>query len=411
MTSNYPIFSVLGLEIEYMLVDRDTLAVQPESDAILAALNSDSLSEEEHASEAILGDIALSNELVLHVLELKNNGPKPVTAPVAAQFQQAIQQLQPVLEHHNLQLLPTGAHPWMDPLTETRRWPHGSREIYQQYDSIFNCCGHGWANLQSMHVNLPFANDAEFSQLHNTIRLILPLLPALAASSPFLEGKTTGLLDSRLYFYDKNQQRIPSITGDVIPDFIQSEAEYQDKILKPMYRDISPFDPKRLLQYEWLNSRGAIPKFEYNAIEIRILDSQECVNADIAIAHAIHAILKNWQENSQRYLDKPCESRSLKSIYECSIKNGFNVWVDDSEMLTQWQLPTRSMNIREVWSLLIERVSTDLTHTTQRALEHILQQGNLSERILRTCNKEYNQETMMRVYRQVGDCLLTNQQL
>ncbi len=405
MTSNYSIFSVLGLEIEYMLVDRDTLAVRPVSDLILEALAG------EQTNEAILGDIAASNELVMHVIELKNNGPKPVTAPVADQFQQAILQIQPLLQQHHLQLLPGGAHPWMNPLTDTRRWPHGNREIYQQYDTIFNCHGHGWANLQSMHVNLPFANDDEFSQLHNAIRLLLPLLPALAASSPFLEGKTTGLLDSRLYFYDKNQQRIPSITGDVIPEFIQSEAEYQDKILTPMYRDISAHDPKGLLQYEWLNSRGAIPKFDYKAIEIRIIDSQECVNADIAIAHAIHAILKSWNDSSRLHLDRPCDTIPLKSIYERCIKEGFSVMIDDTNVLTQWQLPKRNMTARDAWSLLIERVSPDLNHTSQYALEHILRQGNLSERILRACRNEYDRTTLTRVYRQLGDCLLTNQQI
>lgn len=403
--SSYSIFSVLGLEIEYMLVDRDTLAVKPVSDVILNDLAG------EQVSEFVLGDIAASNELVMHVLELKNNGPKPTTAPVAEQFQQAILQLQPILEKHHLQLLPTGAHPWMDPLTETKRWPHGNRDIYQQYDSIFNCCGHGWANLQSMHVNLPFANDEEFSQLHNAIRLLLPLLPALAASTPFLEGKPTERLDSRLYFYDKNQQRVPSITGEVIPEFIRSEAEYQDKILTPMYRDIRPLDPKGLLQHEWLNSRGAIAKFESGAIEIRILDSQECVNADIAIAHVIHAILKSWNERSHLHLGQPCETNRLKSIYERTIKHGLQVRIDDSEVLTQWQLPKRTMTARDAWTLLIERVSTDLNNVSQRALEHILREGNLSERILRACRNEYSRATLTRVYRQLGDNLLTNQQL
>lgn len=403
MTANYSLFSVLGLEIEYMLVDTDTLNIQPKSDLILNALAG------ELVCEVALGDIAVSNELVLHVLELKNNGPKPPDAPVSQQFQTAILQLQPLLKEHNLQLLPTGAHPWMNPLTESRRWPHGNNEIYQQYDAIFNCSGHGWSNLQSMHVNLPFANDHEFSQLHNTIRLLLPLLPAIAASTPFLDGNITNMLDSRLYFYDKNQRRVPSITGDIIPEFIQSEAEYHDKILALMYRDISPFDPQKRLQYEWLNSRGAIPKFESMAIEIRIIDSQECVNADIAIAHAIHAILKSWHHRSAIYLDRPCDTQRLKSIYNRTIKDGFSVIIDDSEVLTQWQLPTRSMTARDVWSLLIEQVSPDLNHADQRALEFILQQGNLSERILRACRKEYNRSTLTRVYRQLADCLLHNE--
>jgi gamma-glutamyl:cysteine ligase YbdK (ATP-grasp superfamily) len=412
MTSKYPIYSVLGIEIEYMLVDRDTLSVQPQSDTLLKALNAGACeTEEEAVSEAILGEIAASNELVMHVLELKNNGPRPVTEPVADQFQQAILNMQPLLQQHNLLLLPTGAHPWMNPLTETKRWPHGNREIYQQYDSIFNCHGHGWANLQSMHVNLPFADDEEFSQLHNTIRLILPLLPALAASTPLLDGKPTGSLDSRLYFYDKNQERIPSITGDVIPEFIQSEAQYQEKILTPMYQAIRPFDPKGLLQYEWLNSRGAIPKFDYNAIEIRILDSQECTHADIAIAHVIHAILKSWNQASNLHLERPCETQRLRAVYDRAIKDGLHVSIDDTEVLSQWQLPRRTMTARDAWSLLIERVSPGLNKTSQQALEHILRHGNLSERILRACRNEYHRASLTRVYRQLGDCLLTNQQL
>src|SRR5580704_6038393 len=176
--SDFPILSVLGIEIEYMLVDKESLDIRPQSDVILSALAG------ELTNEVKLGDIAISNELVMHVLELKNNGPKPPTEPIHEYFQNTILNLQPMLEEHHLLFLPTGAHPWMNPHTETVRWPHDRHAIYKQFDTIFNCQGHGWANLQSMHVNLPYANQQEFSQLHNLIRLILPLLPGLAASSP-----------------------------------------------------------------------------------------------------------------------------------------------------------------------------------------------------------------------------------
>lgn len=401
--SNYSLFSVIGLEIEYMLVDPEHLNVQPKSDVILRSLAGEQVNEVE------LGDIAVSNELVMHVLELKNNGPKPASAPLTQQFQQAILKLQPLLTQCNLQLLPTGAHPWMDPLTETKRWPHGNMAIYRQYDSIFNCQGHGWANLQSMHVNLPFANDEEFRQLHNSIRLILPLLPAIAASTPFLDGQKTGLKDSRLHFYGKNQQRIPSISGEIIPEFVSSESEYQQTILAPMYKDISPFDPEKTLQYEWLNSRAAIPKFNYKAIEIRILDSQECVQSDIAIALAIHAILKNWLANSDYYLNSPCDTMRLRNVYDQAVKEGLAFSVDDSELCAQWQLPKRKMSIHEIWSQLIERVSSDLDQTSQLCLEYILKHGNLSERILRACGNDHSKTNLKRVYRQLGHCLLTNQ--
>jgi len=402
--SNFSIFSVLGIEIEYMLVDKDHFNVQPKSDLILKALAG------HQVNEVALGDIAISNELVMHVLELKNNGPKPPQAPVVEQFQQTIRELQPLLGQHNLKLMPTAAHPWMNPHLETVRWPYGNNEIYQQFDRIFNCQGHGWSNLQSMHVNLPYANNEEFCQLHSLIRLILPLLPALAASSPFLDGKTTGRLDSRLYFYSMNQQRIPSISGELIPEFIQSEEEYQQKILLPMYADIRPFDPKGILQYQWLNSRAAIPKFDQKAIEIRIIDSQECVKADIAIAKVLFTLLKNWHNTSDYYLERPCATKPLKTLFDQVITSGLSTEVDDKELLTQWQLPNRKMTVLELWWHLVEKISTELDHQEQVTIEHILSQGNLSERILKASGAKRDLNSIKQIYKELSDCLLNNEQ-
>jgi gamma-glutamyl:cysteine ligase YbdK (ATP-grasp superfamily) len=400
--SNYPLLSVIGIEIEYMLVDRDTLDVQPKSDLVLKTLAG------QVVNEAVLGDVSVSNELVMHVLELKNNGPRCLKEPIAQHFQKAIEDLQLILHEHRLTLLPTGAHPWMNPLEETQRWPYENKAIYQQYDTIFSCQGHGWSNLQSMHVNLPFETDDDFFQLHQVIRLILPLLPALAASTPILDGKPTGLLDARLAYYEKNQQSIPSISGSIIPEFVVSEAQYEQAILGPMYEDIRPYDPQGILQHPWLNSRGAIPKFDDRAIEIRILDTQECVHADIAIARVIHAILRNWLEAwpSQQ---NACSTKSLKAIYESALRNGLSTVIEDKEVLTHWQLPSRSMTLRDAWSLLIERVSSDLDSESQLALEHILKHDNLSERILRACGLSFDRSQLCRVYQQLRDCLFNNE--
>ncbi len=297
--SKFKIWSVLGVEIEFMIVDEKTLAVVPESDYILKYL------AHKIVNEYSLGEINVSNELVLHVLELKNNGPKPFDYSFNSQFYDALLFLLPILKEKGLTLLPTAAHPFMNPLRETKYWPYNYGDVYEQYNRIFNCTGHGWANIQSTHVTLPFANDEEFTRLHNRIRLLLPLLPALCASSPILEGKLTGYLDSRLLFYGKNQKKIPSISGDIIPEFIGSKAEYQKNILQPMYNDIAPYDPEGLLQYEWLNSRGAIAKFDYMGIEVRVLDTQECITADIAIAKLIFALLKDWDNNDMPIVNYP----------------------------------------------------------------------------------------------------------
>ncbi len=399
--SDWPIFSVMGIEIEYMLVDKKTLNVQPQSDMLLKRLAG------QQVNEVALNEIAISNELVMHVLEFKNNGPKPPQAPISEHFQNAILAMQPLLQEHDLLFLPTGAHPWMNPNTETLRWPHDNNAIYNQYDQIFNCSGHGWANLQSMHINLPYANDEEFCQLHNVIRLILPLLPAIAASTPILDGKATGMLDSRLYFYEHNQKKLPKITGDTIPEFIKTPQEYQQKILTPMYDEISPYDPQGILQYPWLNSRAAIPKFDQKAIEIRIIDTQECVTADIAIAKAVFEILKWWCHTSCEYLHKPYDTKKLKSIMDETIYVGLNTKIQDPILRQQWHLPSKANTIRDAWSFLIEQVSAELDDRQQRALEHILSQGNLSERIL----KSLTHQSLFQVYDQLSHCLLTNEQL
>src|SRR5262245_52999022 len=126
--ADYHLFSVVGIEIEYMLVDKDNLNVQPKSDFILQQLAG------RIANQVELGDIALSNELVMHVIELKTNGPKPLSSPLVQSFQNTIENLQPLLAKANLRLLPGGSHPWMNPLKETKRWPYGNKAIYQQYD-------------------------------------------------------------------------------------------------------------------------------------------------------------------------------------------------------------------------------------------------------------------------------------
>ena len=170
-----------------MIVDRTTLDVAPVSDRLLTAVAGELTNETEQ------GAIAWSNELALHVIEVKTNGPTPRLDGVVGDFQAAVTRINALLQEWNACLMPTGAHPWMNPDTDTHLWPHDDDAIYAAYDRIFGCRGHGWSNLQSMHINLPFADDAEFGRLHAAIRVVLPLLPALAASTPYLDGRATGL--------------------------------------------------------------------------------------------------------------------------------------------------------------------------------------------------------------------------
>ncbi len=324
-----PLLSAYGIELEYMIVDRETLAVRPIADDLLRAFCGGEPVDKE------TGPVGWSNELVRHVIELKTNGPTPALAGWAARFGEDIALIDAELARAGAMLLPGAMHPTMDPARDTVLWPHDSHEIYEAYDRIFGCRRHGWANLQSCHVNLPFAGDAEFARLHSAIRVVLALVPALAASSPVIDGRVTGILDNRLHVYLTHQARIPSAMGLVIPEVVHSRAEYDAKIFQPILAEITPLDPDGVLEHEFLNARGAIARFQRDAVEIRLLDVQETPRADLAIALLVTAAVRALTEErwvSIAELDA-IETEALVAILKATLTTGECAELADGRVL------------------------------------------------------------------------------
>jgi gamma-glutamyl:cysteine ligase YbdK (ATP-grasp superfamily) len=399
-----PAFACYGLEIEYAIVDRATLDVRPLADRLLAAAAGHLTGDHDD------GAIAWSNELSLHVIELKTNGPAPRLAGLAEAFAESLGRVAALLAAADARLLPGPMHPWMDPLTEQRLWPHGASREYQVYDRIFDCRGHGWANLQSMHLNLPFAGESEFVRLHTAIRALLPLMPALAAGSPFMDGAATGFLDTRLEVYRLNQRRVPEITGRVIPECVAGIDEYHARILEPMYAAIAPLDPEGALRGEWLNSRGAIARFERDAIEIRVLDAQECPNADLAIAHAVSAVLRDlYEERHQGHAAQaaPATAR-LAALFERVLRDAERTVVDEPEVLVALGVPAHATTAGALWRTLLERAAPDLDAGPARALAHLLAQGPLARRLLAAAGPAPTRARLVAVYRDLCAALDLN---
>lgn len=323
------LFERYGIELEYMICDRRTLNVLPIADALIYELAG------AYVNEVDAGPISYSNELALHIIELKTREPVKELEGVAEQFQEHVSLLNTTLEKFNACLLPTGMHPWMDPFTELRLWTHEQNPVYEAYHRIFDCRGHGWANLQSTHLNLSFSSDEELKELHSAIRWLLPLMPALSASSPLADNTLTGFCDTRLEVYRKNQVKVPSIIGQIVPEPIASREEYYEKILRPMWRDIAPYDPEKILQEEWLNSRGAIVRFDRNAIEIRVLDIQECPAMDFSILQAIDKGLKFLVERlrGKEVSYDALSTNELSQLFLRVIREGERAVIDMQEYL------------------------------------------------------------------------------
>lgn len=398
------LFEGFGVELEYMVVDRQTLDVQPIADSLFLDFSGTQVSDVDN------GPIAWSNELTAHVVEVKTNGPTTDLIEAAQNFQSNISVIDRILDRHGAMLLPSAAHPWMDPLKEMVLWPHDAHEIYALYNSIFDCRGHGWANLQSAHLNLPFAGDEEFSRLHTAIRLLLPLMPALTASSPILDGRPTGWLDARLNVYLHNQDRLPALTGRLIPEQVESEREYEERIFAPIMAAIAPFDPQGIMDKYFLNARGAIARFDRGAIEIRILDVQECPLADCSIAGLIIETLRGLvaASRSEFALQGLVETEMLRELFLHVIKDGGEAVIENVDYLRLFGLPRKGMRVSEIWQSLYERYSSSFALAARASLELILDQGCLSTRIVRGLQGDYRRENLREVYRRLADSLKNN---
>ena len=401
----FHLFDVFGVELEYMIVNRDTLAVMPITDQLIAAKLG------EIASDVENGSIAWSNELTAHVIEIKTNGPVKSFKGLAADFHANILEINELLAPFNAMLLPTAAHPFMNPFTETVLWQHDNNEVYALYNRIFDCRGHGWSNLQSMHLNLPFANDEEFGRLHAAIRFLLPIIPGLTASSPMLDGQLTASLDARMKTYSTNQAKLPQLMGALIPEAVFTEGDYKKVIFEPIKNAIKPFDEEEIMDEHFLNSRGAIARFDRGAIEIRVMDLQECPAADVALAAFVSEVLKHL--SLPNYISEnnlmAWHHSDLRSIFDDVVDLAEKTVIHNKGYLAALAMSSESATVQDIWKHLFNLVSSSIDAEHYEILNSVIKNGSLSTRISAQLKTNKNHENVVFVYRQLAACLHSNQ--
>ncbi len=365
-------------------------------------------------SEIEWGEAGFSNELAAHVFELKTMQPERSLPRAERHLVAGLKKFSSVLrDQFSARLLPTAMHPFMHP-SETRLWPRAGQRIYRTYARIFDIHQHGWLNVQATHVNLPFGSERETMALHNAIACLIPYLPALAASSPIFEGKLGPAVDNRLAFYRVNQRRFPSITGQIVPEFVGSYREYRRRILKPIYRALDHVVDGQIIQHEWVNSRGAIMRFMRDAIEIRVLDTQECIKADVAIAAFIRSVLRHMTKQTLHGDTRLPDHRVLVADLDAVIRHGLAANVMAPHIRVRRQ---RARTARHVLDHLLSVAADEVPKTERRYLpivEARVSRGNLSERIRRTVRRRAprpgrrRREVITGIYEELATCLQDN---
>ncbi len=175
-------------------------------------------------------------------------------------------------QSHGILLLAAGTHP-------LARWARQSHTHKARYDQLVHDMQMvGRRNLVcGMHVHVEVPQPDDRVDLMNRLLPYLPLLLALSASSPFWQGRPTGLAAYRTSVWGEMPR-----TG--LPDPFQDKADY-DRFVAAMVRGGAIADASFL----WWNLR---PSIHYPTLELRVADSCTRLEDTLAIAALYRCLVR-----------------------------------------------------------------------------------------------------------------------
>jgi carboxylate-amine ligase len=164
----------------------------------------------------------------------------------------------------------TGTHPWADyreqPIIDTEHYRRVADGL--QYVAWRN-------NTFSLHVHVGVRGADRAVRVCDRLRPVLPLLLALSANSPFLDGRLAGLHSARSQIFTRSFPRcgVPDAFGDW-----DAYRAYVDLLLRTA----------SIIEYTqvWWSVR---PHFSFGTVEVRICDAQSSAADSDALAALIVA--------------------------------------------------------------------------------------------------------------------------
>jgi len=248
--TNEPKFT-LGVEEEYLLLDKDSLQLISESppgfmDACKDALGS------QVSPEFLSSQIEVDTRVCQNISEAREDlsNLRRTIISIADQF--------------GIAPIAASTHPFADwseqKATQRERYAHLEMEMQAAARRLLIC---------GMHVHVGVEDDDLRIDLMNQMRYFLPHLLMLSSSSPFWEGQDTGLRSYRLTVFDA----LPR-TG--LPPIFESYADYQRHV--EVLTDAGIIEDASMI---WWDIR---PSVHYPTLETRILDV--CTNIEDALCMA-----------------------------------------------------------------------------------------------------------------------------
>ena len=244
----------VGVEEEFSILDPQTLEMLPRFEQLRDAAA---------ASDALLHE-HITGELISSEIEIISGAAADLHDALARQREHR-RRLFALARAQGVALGATGTHPWADyreqPIIDT---PHYRRvEDGLRYVAWRN-------NTFSLHVHLGVRDIDRAVRACDRLRPVLPLLLAISANSPYLDGRDTGLHSARTQSFTKSFPRCG------VPDAFGSWSAYREYI--EFLRDTSSI--VEFTQVWW----SVRPHFSFGTVEVRICDVQATAQESDALA-------------------------------------------------------------------------------------------------------------------------------
>jgi glutamate---cysteine ligase / carboxylate-amine ligase len=252
--------ATVGVEEEFSILDSQTLELAPHFEELRSASQRDELLCDSVTGELISSEIEIISGVGgdLHdALARQRERRKRLFALVAA---------------HGATLGATGTHPWAD----YREQPIIDTEHYRRVEEGLKYVA--WRNNTfSLHVHFGVRDIDRAVRVCDRLRPVLPLLLAISANSPYLDGRDSGLHSARTQSFTKSFPRcgVPDAFGGW-----RAYREYIDFLLRT--NSIVEFTQV------WWSVR---PHFSFGTVEVRICDAQATARESDALASLMVACI------------------------------------------------------------------------------------------------------------------------
>jgi carboxylate-amine ligase len=249
----------VGIEEEFALLDATTLDMVPRFE---------DLRDVAHATDPVLAE-SLAGELISSEIEIRSGRGDDLADAVERQREMR-RRLFALAEARGVALGATGTHPWAD----YRRQRNIDTEHYRRVvDGLRYVARRN--NTFSLHVHVGIRGIDRAVRVCDRLRPVLPLLLAVSASSPFLEGEDTGLHSARTQTFTRSFPRCG------IPDPYGSWAGYR-RYIDFLVRTRSIVEYTQV----WWSVR---PHFAFGTVEVRVCDVQSTAAESEALAGLVVA--------------------------------------------------------------------------------------------------------------------------